>query len=227
MSLISAASRPLPLPTASTSGVARGWRGKWWLVIVRDDALIVRLRSRLNADLPSEWANVLVIEREHVRSIAARRASLRLPDEDLGPSAPRTWLELELDADAPPAIARAIDREASPGIRGRTHFHAPIASLAAPARLRVHFGGGSAAMRPGLRTTLRALSKARYPVDDHVQCETHDWRAMGADERDAMIDALLARGERIQAVKLWRDAHGGGLAEALDALRAREQRRSA
>jgi len=209
------------------SGVRRTWRGGWWILLVRSDALVLRLRSQLNADLPNEWANVVVIEREHIRAMRGERTQLHGDNDTVGTAGGQSLLVIELSEPVPAEVQRALQREANPGLRERGHFHANIASIGEGSTLRVHFRGSSVALTPGLRKSLQALKRAGYPVDLKVRASNQVWERLSDDEQDALVDSYAASGDRIAAIRLWRERHGGSLADAKAEIERRSSRLSA
>lgn len=208
-------------------GVALGWRSGWWILRVRRDGLVLRLRSQLNRDLPDEWANVVVLERQDVRSVRAERVGLRGLSNSAFDATPRVRLSFELVRPVPAEVLRSIEREINPRIRGRTHFQATVASVERPDVLSVTWSGPSIGLRPRLRATLRELERLGFPVEHRVHTATPDWRDLTADERERRIVELARAGEKLQAIALWRTAYGCSLAEAKAAVEQRTSRSAA
>lgn len=208
----------------SGSGVFRLWRRGGWTLRVRREALIVRLRSQLNDDLPNEWANVVVIEREDVVKVRAERTDLRDLTRRTGSWSPRTALVIELRSEVPAQVVRALEREVDPGIRNRTHFRTRIASVETPNEFRVVWLGSSTALRPSVRRALRALERAHYPVDHEITRITQRWSAMDDSQRDDCIERELRGGDKLRAIQLWRERHGGSLSEAKAAVEQLSER---
>lgn len=211
----------------TASGVVRSWRGSWWILRVRRDSLVLGLRSKLNRDLPDEWANVLVVERQDVRRVTAERLTSNSSSTPALNAAPRVRLSFELAASVPAEVLRSLERECDPRIRGRTHFHAVIATVERANVLDITWSGPSVGLRPRLRTTLRELGRMGYPVEREVRTVKVDASLPAGDERDPRIDQLVSSGDKLRAIALWRATHGGSLAEAKAAVEKRTKRPAA
>mgnify|MGYP001199449255 CR=1 FL=1 len=208
-------------------GVVRSWRSKWWILRVRRDGLALRLRSQLNSDLPDEWAHVVLIERQEVRRVVAERVDLRDLSQASAMSAPSVRLSFELASPVPAEVQRSLARELDPGMRGRTHFHACVASIEREQTLCVIWSGPSLRLSPGLKATMRELGRMGYPVERELKRTTLEWGRLDRAEREQRIDELVRNGDMLGAIRLWRMEHGGGLAEAKAAVERRDKRSAA
>ncbi len=208
-------------------GAARLWRSSWWILRVRRDGLALRLRSELNSDLPDEWAHVVLLEREDVRRVVAERVDLRGLERDDSVGAPRVRLSFELVSPVRAEVRRSLERECDPGMRGRTHVRASVASIEREHVLSVIWSGPSLRMTPGLRATLRELERLGYPVKREIERTTLEWSRLDRAERERRIDELVRSGDMLGAIRLWRLEHGGGLAEAKAAVEQRDKRSAA
>lgn len=195
-------------------GVVLSWRAGWWILRVRRDGLVLRLRSQLNRDLPDEWANVVVLERQDVRSVIAERASTRGQSGSTFAATASVRLSFELARPIPAEVLRSIERECDPRIRGRTHFHTRIASVDHPNVLSITWSGPSIGLKPRLRATLRELERLGFPVEREVRTVTPDRTSATFADGDQRIVELARAGEKLRAIALWRAAHGGTLADA-------------
>ncbi len=207
--------------------VVRLWRSSWWILRVRRDGLALRLRSQLNSDLPDEWANVVLLERQDVRRVVAERVDLRGLSHESAVNTPRVRLSFELTSPVRAEVRRSLERELDPGIRGRTHLRAAVATIEREDSLSVSWSGPSLRLEPSLRATLRELERLGYPVERELKRTTLEWSRLDRAERERRIDELVRSGDMLGAIRLWRLEHGGGLAEAKAAVERRDKRNAA
>jgi hypothetical protein len=211
----------------SARGVLRSWRGGWWIVRARRDGLALRLRSQLNGDLPVGWANVVTIEREHIKSVRTERVAVQGASLDGGGSSVSLRVTLELDRAVPAEVLRSIERESDPKLRRRTHFHVRVAAVERSNAVSIVWSGPSLGLQPNARAALRALEKLGYPVEHEVRRVSVEWDRLSPAEREARIDELARGGDKLEAIRLWRAHHGGTLVDAKRAVESRGQRSAA
>jgi hypothetical protein len=190
-------------------GVARAWTSRWWIVRAHRSGLVISLRSALNRDLPVEWGNVVQLERHDVRRVVAERSDER---------GSVLQLSFELSTPVPPEVQRSLERELDPRMSARTHFNVQLVCVERPDVLSLVWSGGSARLAPGLRGTLRELERLGYPVEREVRRVSPTRTQLGAEEREARVGELARSGEKIEAIRLWREVHGGSLLEAKQAI---------
>jgi dipeptidyl aminopeptidase/acylaminoacyl peptidase len=146
-------------------GIARGWTKPWWIVRVRRDEIVLRVRSYLNANLDDEPTVVRIPRREieRLRFVAAERV---LPGEqhEADERSSVEWLELTLiDVDTL-ALQRMLTRERTPARRGRGKFGVyPVQSQGART-LRVMWSGPTLCLRPSTRRVASRLRVLEYPA---------------------------------------------------------------
>lgn len=190
-------------------GVKRAWTSRWWIVRAYRSGLVISLRSALNRDLPVEWGNVVQLERHDVRRVVVEHV------EERGRV---TQLSFELATPVPPEVQRSLERELDPRMSARTHFTVPLVRVEQPEVLSIVWSGNAARLAPSLKAALRELERLGYPVEREVRRVSPIRTQLGAEERDVQLANLARSGETIEAIRLWREVHGGSLLEAKQAI---------
>lgn len=190
-------------------GVKRAWTSRWWIVRAYRSGLVISLRSALNRDLPVEWGNVVQLERHDVRRVVAEQI------EERGRV---TQLSFELATPVPPEVQRSLERELDPRMSARTHFNVRLVRVPQPDVLSIVWSGNAARLAPGLQATLRELERLGYPVEREVRRVSPAQTQPGSAERETRVAELARSGDKIEAIRLWRETHGGSLLEAKQAI---------
>lgn len=190
-------------------GVARAWTSQWWIMRAHRSGLVISLRSALNRDLPVEWGNVVQLERHDVRRVVAERIDER---ERV------VQLSFELATPVPPEVQRSLERELDPRMGARTHFNVRLVRVEQPDVLSIVWSASSARLAPGLQATLRELERLGYPVEREVRRVPSRGTQLASGERDVQLAELARSGDKIEAIRLWRETHGGSLLEAKQAV---------
>jgi hypothetical protein len=194
-------------------GVLRGRRGGQWVVRVRRAGLALHIRSYLNADLPLEDAVVVWIPRAEIASLHAVRRKRHMPHDDGDWVAREEALEIRLTHGRTDELAHALERERCPQNRRRTHHKAHHLRVTGPDRLLLTWRSPHAALRPGLKRALEALS-LHFPLEAPTDERVVDWRKLEPPGFDDLVLDLCEQGDTFTCIRLLRERHGLSLTEA-------------
>jgi len=198
-------------------GIVRSATRRWWIARVRRDELLLRIRSVLNSDLPETDATVVRIPRAAIARVRETRERHTVP----GSSAERDRTDVvraldiclrDVAATGPLAAALAAERTRNGTRRG--HFGAYPILLPAPGVMRVAWRTPTMRLAPPLERALEALRAFAYPVATERLETDVDWTRLSEDEIDELVDACVAEGDEIEAMRLLRAARKIDLARA-------------
>lgn len=185
-----------------------------WLLRVRPEGMVIKLRSDTNAHLPEPHPVVAVIPYDEISSARAthewvRTQSLSTSGGSAQYRAHFLDLDLRMSADELTMLRGAIDTEIAYRPSGKTLTHHYPVRLDGDV-LRIEWWG---ALRPRLEGAVQLLARHVTVHRDHDA--TVDLRTP-ADPDEAVSKALelARRGQQIAAVALLRRAHGLSLAAA-------------
>lgn len=185
-----------------------------WLLRVRPDGLVIKLRSDTNAHLPEPHPVVAAIPYAEISSVRAthewvRQQSLSTSGGSAQYRAHFLDLELRMSGDELRRLRQAIDTEIAHRPKGKTLTHHYPVRLDGDV-LRIEWWG---ALRPRFEGAMQLLARHVTVRRDHDT--TVDLRTPAEpDEAASKALELARRGQQITAVALLRRAHGLSLAAA-------------
>jgi len=195
-------------------GVARTWRRGQWVLRARREGLALNVRSALNSDLPTDEPTVAWIPAEEIEGVRRVDELREVPGSE-GRSEQRrcSWLELVLAHGDTGELAAVLVRERALRGRGRTQFHAYPVEVAGPRAVRVAWHSGGVSLRPRLDGFLKGLGRFVHVIDS-LETPSIDWRTLPDEELDDYARALVASGQRMDAIRVLRERRGWELVRA-------------
>lgn len=185
-----------------------------WIVIARDDQVLVKFRSYQNHHFDPDVPTVMAIDHRELAAARVRRQQMETSMGDGTTKWTQVDVELRFVNEHTDELVRSIDEErrrtAPPGIVTSYSRHAPV-SLPRPDVLRIAWRGRSDRVAPDAEMLLAHLPPS--VATDAVEVDrTTDH--LSDDAIDALVLDLAESGAVLDAVRILRERYGYDLTEA-------------